>query len=85
VRSVDVWKHDTLKVVEYVAKADTTIRACTQALSTCEARIGVAQRGWDGARDEIALLKKSIPSSSQKYLYMAIGSGIGYLAGRIIR
>jgi len=81
--NVERWKTDTLKVVEYVAKADTTIRACTQALSTCEQRVGVAQKGWDGARAEIAILKKSIPSSSQKWLYMAIGGGAGYLAGRI--
>lgn len=40
---VDRWKTDTLRVVEYVALADSTIRACTQTVQTCEARVQAAQ------------------------------------------
>jgi len=40
---VERWKTDTLRVVEYVALADSTIRVCTQAVQTCEQRIRAAQ------------------------------------------
>lgn len=36
--TVDRWKRDTLEVVRYVALADSTVRACTAALRTCEQR-----------------------------------------------
>ena len=75
--TVEQWKHDTLRVVEYVAQADTTIKACTKALSTCEARVGVAQRGWDGARDEIKVLKASMPSKLAPWRDRLIGVIVG--------
>ena len=81
--TVDQWKHDTVKVVEYVAKADSTIKVCSLALQTCEQRVSVAQRGWDGARDEIKLLKASMPSPAKKWLYGLAGVGVGYVAGRV--
>lgn len=53
-RTVDRWKHDTIKVVEYVERADSTIRACSQLVLTCEARVALRdstiatqQRRWD--------------------------------------
>lgn len=82
-RTVENWKTDTLKVVEYVTKADSTIRVCSLALQTCEQRVAVAQRGWDGARAEIVLLKKAHPSRARPWIYGGIGIGVGYLAGRI--
>lgn len=81
--TVELWKHDTVKVVEYVTKADSTIRVCSQALLTCEQRVGVAQKGWDNARAEIAKLKSATPSRARPWLYGAAGVGLGYLAGRI--
>lgn len=39
--TVEVWKRDTLRVVEYVQKADSTIRSCAAAVLTCEARVAV--------------------------------------------
>lgn len=82
-RTVENWKTDTLKVVEYVTKADSAIRVCSMALVTCEQRVAVAQRGWDGARKEIALLKSAMPSKARPWIYGGIGIGVGYLAGRI--
>jgi hypothetical protein len=74
--TVDRWKHDTLEVTKYVLLSDSTIKACTQALVTCEARVGVAQRGWDGARGEIAILKKQMPSAAKPWLDRAIGGAV---------
>lgn len=41
---VERWKYDTVKVVRYVALADSTIRACSAALLTCEARVALRDR-----------------------------------------
>lgn len=81
--TVELWKHDTLEVVQYVQQADSTVKVCSLALATCEQRVAVAQRGWDGARDEIALLKRQMPSPAKKWLYGALGVGVGYVAGRL--
>lgn len=43
--TVEQWKRDTLEVVRYVTLADSTIRACTAALGTCEARIAAEREG----------------------------------------
>ena len=83
--TVDRWKHDTIRVVEYVTKADSAIRSCVQALQTCEQRVAVATRGWDGARAEIALLKRQAPSPMQKYVYGAGGVGIGVLVHALLK
>lgn len=40
-QDVDRWKHDTIEVVRFVAVAESTITACTDALRTCEARVAV--------------------------------------------
>lgn len=52
--TVEQWKRDTLEVVRYVARADSTIRACELALETCDERDAVRvqqlaawQRRWD--------------------------------------
>lgn len=37
--TVELWKHDTVKVVEYVARADSTIQACSSLIVTCEERV----------------------------------------------
>jgi len=37
-RTVELWKRDTLRVVEYVQQADSTIRACSALVVTCEER-----------------------------------------------
>ena len=80
--SVDHWKTDTLKVVEYVGKADSTVKACTLALGTCEQRVAVAQKGWDNARREIATLKASFPSKLSPWRHGAIGAILG--AGAVL-
>lgn len=48
--SVEVWKHDTLRVVEYVRVADSTVAACTDALATCEAQKANLRAQRDTAR-----------------------------------
>ncbi len=39
--TVDQWKHDTVRVVEYVQRADLAIRACVATVTTCEQRVAL--------------------------------------------
>jgi hypothetical protein len=79
--TVDQWKHDTLKVVEYVHQADTTIKACTAALQTCEDRVRIAQLGWANARSEIARIK-AIPKQGWIARHTAASVGVGATYGQ---
>lgn len=79
--TVDRWKHDTLKVVEYVQKADSTEQACEAAKLTCEQRVKVAQDGWAGARAEIAKIK-ALPTPGWIPRHTAASVGLGATYGQ---
>lgn len=84
-QTVERWKHDTLEVVRYVVQADSTIKACGKALSVCEARAGVAERGWAGARDEIRVLKAQMPGRGQRWQDRAVGLAAGLIVGYVAK
>lgn len=49
--TVESWKHDTVKVVEYVTAADSAIRACSALVLSCDQRdsVRVLQlEAWEG-------------------------------------
>jgi hypothetical protein len=52
--SIDRWKHDTVVVERVVRVADSTIRACRQALATCETRVALQQRRAELAESLLA-------------------------------
>lgn len=54
-RDVERWKHDTLRVVEYVAVADSTIRACTAALTSCDRLRQLQQARAELAEQQLAI------------------------------
>jgi hypothetical protein len=52
--TVQSWKHDTVRVVEYVQRADSAVRACVATVLTCETRVAlrdstirVLRRQWE--------------------------------------
>lgn len=52
--TVERWMHDTTEVVRYVALADSTVRACTLALQSCDERdalrvqqLGAWEKRWE--------------------------------------
>ncbi len=82
--TVHSWKHDTLKVVEYVERADSAVRACVAVVLTCEARVAL--------RDTRIALLDSLNANTAKRLRAAKGArwrdaalalGAGYLVGRL--
>lgn len=71
---VERWKHDTIEVVRYVTLADSTIRTCTAALLTCEARIANMREQRDTAAARYAR-EAAKPKASLKRDAMMGGAG----------
>jgi hypothetical protein len=72
---------DTVKVREFVAAADSTIRACTLVVETCEQRVAV--------RDSIIATLKKLQPSFWNRVGLTVGPGIvvtprGTVAGGIV-
>lgn len=47
VDSVEVWKHDTVKVVKYVQRAQATLHACQALVLSCDARVSIRDQQLD--------------------------------------
>jgi hypothetical protein len=81
-QTVEAWKHDTVRVVEYVRQADSTIRSCTATVLTCEQRVAVrdsALATWQARWDA-----RPKPASAWRVLLEKVGWGLaGYGAGRL--
>jgi hypothetical protein len=82
--TVEVWKRDTLRVVEYVTRADSAIRACVATVLTCEERVAL--------RDQRLAKLDSLNRNTERRLRaergkrlrdLLLGVGAGYLAGRL--
>lgn len=78
--TVDRWKHDTLTVVQYVAKADTAIRACTLALGTCEQRVGAERTARLTAEQQVKLLQSQMPGTLTPWRHRVEGAVLGIAA-----
>ena len=86
-RDVEVWKRDTIRVVEYVTRADSLARACTALVVTCdekvrvrEALLSTRERQWDAER---AVLQQRIPSLREKLTRAGLVFGAGYLTAKL--
>lgn len=91
-RTVEVWKHDTLRVVEYVARADSTVAACTAALLTCDERVRVRDARLVVEAGRYRALEATVPTRWTRWTLAkrsvrdaAIGAGILALAQAAIR
>ena len=51
--TVDRWKHDTVRVVEFVTQAAEAAAACTETVQTCEHRVAAAQEQTAAVRDSV--------------------------------
>ena len=54
-RDVERWKHDTVRVVQFVQVADSTIRACTTALTSCDRLRQLQQERAELAEQQLAI------------------------------
>ena len=73
---------DTVEVLRFVAVADSTVKACSVALSTCEQRLGAQEAitaQWRSKFEAERARRPSFVSTLTKY---AVVGGIGWLAGK---
>ncbi len=73
---VEKWKTDTVEVVRYVQLADSTIRACTAALLTCEERVAVRDRqlvAWERRWETREQPPSALLRWAERVLFFAAG------------
>lgn len=65
-QTVDRWKSDTIRVVEYVTRADSLARACTALIESCEAKVNArdALLTTQGQkfRADLAIVQAKVPT-----------------------
>jgi hypothetical protein len=80
--SIDRWKHDTIVVERVVQVADSTIRACRQALTTCETRVALQQRRAELA--ESLLTRRATRDTRAERTRMAAAGMTGVVIGLLL-
>lgn len=75
--------HDTVWVTQVIAVADSTIRACGTALSSCERLRLLEQRRAELAEQQ--LRTRQGPSRTRRALELAGAAAAGVVAGRLAR
>lgn len=84
--TVETWKHDTVRVIEYVTRADSTIRSCAAAVLTCEQRVAVRDSTNAALRALNASTERQLRAERGKRVRDALtGAGVGLLAGMLWR
>lgn len=77
---------DTVWVNAFIAQADTTIKACSLALITCEQKDSAHKVIESGLRRQNEALKKLLPTRTEKVInaakWLAIGAGVGAVLSR---
>lgn len=75
--TVELWKHDTVTVTQYVATADSTVRACSTALQTCAARASALSGALVASEASYQALKRLQPRPGAIWRQRAAGALAG--------
>jgi hypothetical protein len=79
--TVERWMHDTVQVVRFVALADSTVRACSAALLTCEERDRLWAQRYANLEAQVAAMPK--PRAEWKvWLERSLIAGASYKLGQ---
>ena len=84
-QDVERWKHDTIRVVEYVRVADSTIRACVAALATCEQQKAALTRRAELAEEAYRRTIVQVPTAKRRTLELVGAAAAGVVIGRAAR
>jgi hypothetical protein len=84
-QTVDRWKRDTLVVERVVQVADSTIRACTAAVLTCEQRVALTVRRAELAEEELAIHRMRIPTRREQAMTHGLAAAGGLALGLVVR
>ena len=86
-RDVEVWKRDTLVVVEYVTRADSLARACAALIDSCDEKVRVRDAllvtQGQKFRADLAIVQAKVPTLRQRLVTGALTFGAGYVVGRV--
>lgn len=82
-RDVERWKHDTVRVVQFVQVADSTIRACTSALTSCDRLRQLEQERADLAEEQLRLRTRG--ERRRQILGIVSAAAAGVATGRLLR
>lgn len=86
-QTVTEWKHDTLRVVEYVTATDSALRACSALILSCDERAAIQRQQYSALaakhRADEAVLRARVPTMRSKLVSGALVFGAGWLAGRL--
>lgn len=83
--TVDRWKHDTLRVVEYVTRADSAIQACRAVVLSCEERVSLRDQRITALEARGRALEAMRPSKWAKLRDGLAWAGAGALAVTVLR
>jgi hypothetical protein len=75
--TVELWKTDTIRVLEYVAAADSVVKSCYNALSTCDARVGAISGALAASETANRALRRLVPPPSAAWRHRAAGAVAG--------
>jgi hypothetical protein len=84
-KTVDRWKRDTLVVERVVQVADSTIRACTATVLTCEQRVALTVRRAELAEEELAIHRRRIPTRREQAVTHGLAAAGGLALGLVVR
>jgi hypothetical protein len=84
-QTVDRWKHDTITVERVVQVADSTIRACTATVLTCEQRVALTVRRAELAEEELAIHRRRIPTRREQAVTHGLAAAGGLALGLVVR
>jgi len=84
-QTVDQWKRDTLVVERVVQVADSTIRACTATVLTCEQRVALTVRRAELAEEELAIHRRRIPTRRGQAMTHGLAAAGGLALGLVVR
>ena len=84
-QTVDRWKRDTLVVERVVQVADSTIRACTATVLTCEQRVALTTRRAELAEEELAIHRRRIPTRREQVVTHGLAAAGGLALGLVVR
>jgi hypothetical protein len=84
-QTVDRWKRDTITVERVVQVADSTIRACTATVLTCEQRVALTVRRAELAEEELAIHRRRIPTRREQVVTHGLAAAGGLALGLVVR
>lgn len=83
--TVEQWKHDTVRVVEYVTRADSVVRACTALVVTCEEEKAVFRSTIASLEDARKAHEQTHPSKLKRLTQDLGKVGLGALLHALLR